>query len=170
MWRTGATKQTSRINHPGLSTSQSLNPFTLSSSFSSIKASFPLKPVPDRLGGNGGPESTKPFFAGIEGGCLLERLLEEACRDDITAPGAAGVAIDRRGGGTVGGEAGFDAIEKRRSLLPSKLPGEAGVLRVLGFLGIGGAGLRCIDDTDDIERDRIEGGDTEIFAVGTSIG
>jgi len=61
-------KQLTQQNQLGLSTSQSLNPLTLSSSLSSISALDPLNPVPVRLGGNGGPESTTPFFGGIEGG------------------------------------------------------------------------------------------------------
>jgi hypothetical protein len=71
------------------------------------------------------------------------------------------VAIDRRGGGTIGGDAGLEAIERRLLISPSRPPGEAGVFSVLGFLGIGGAGLRCIEATEDIERFRVNGEDIE---------
>jgi len=44
------------------------------------------------------------------------------------------------------------------------------VLSTLGFLGIGGAGLRVVEATEDIERDRTEGGLVELLASGISIG
>jgi hypothetical protein len=79
------------------------------------------------------------------------------------------MAIDRRGGGTLGGDTAVETIDSRRSFSLSILLGEAGVLSVLGFLGIGGAGLRCVEDTDDIERDRMEGGFIEGFVDGMSV-
>jgi hypothetical protein len=69
--------------------------------------------------------------------------------------------MDRRGGGRVGGDAGLEAIERRRFISPSRPLGEAGLFSVLGFLGTGGAGLRCVEATEDIERLRMDGEDIE---------
>jgi hypothetical protein len=78
--------------------------------------------------------------------------------------------MERRGGGTVGGDADVETMESRRLSSPSTLPGDAGVLSVLGFFGIGGAGLRWVEETEDIERDRTDGEYTEGVTDGTSMG
>jgi hypothetical protein len=97
------------------------------------------------------------FLDGIKGGCRLAGLFVEGWREGTVEPGVDDMAMDRRAGGTLGGGAEFRATDSLRVFSPSAPLGEAGVLNVLGFLGTGGAGLRCVEDTEDIERGRLEG-------------
>jgi hypothetical protein len=117
-------------------------------------------------GNNGGLATAPPFF----------KAVYEACRDGVVEVGREAMtetglgAIERRGGGTVGGavggDEGLEAVENLRSILPFSLVGDTGVLRALGFFGTGGAGLRLMEGVDDIDSDRTEGGGGTERAIG----
>jgi len=129
---------------------------------------------PERLGGNEGRfliSSSLPA-AGI---LLPEMLPADPLRDilaDVEDVGAPTGAIDRLGGGKVGGISFLiDTIDDlRESAVPSTVTGDPGLLKILGFFGTGGAGLRCIEDwmerTESGVAERVAGGELRSSMVG----
>lgn len=117
-----------------------------SSSLASMRAEFALAMV--FLGGNCGLVGSA--LPDTSGGGLLSR----------------DPAIDRLGGGTVGGALALYITETSSN----EFEGDCivGELSVTGFLGTGGAGLRLTDEDERIGTDLIDAGESDRRVAGPS--